>query len=205
MDPNQQPQQSSDYLDQIAAQAQPPKRARWVSKKLVYGGGIAILLVVLASIIAVTFAGAQRGPTEQLLARLNATQPVVDEAQSTLRNSQLRSLNSNLSIYFTNTLRDSAEPFAAVGIETATLSTGVTEQEAAATTELTNRLEDARLNAIFDRTYALEMDYQLATIMTLMQEAYNTTSNESLRTFLSNAYDNLAPTQKAFADFNEAS
>jgi hypothetical protein len=205
MNPNQPPQRPDQYLDTIAAQAQPPKLAPLIPRKVMYGGGIAIIVAIILLVAGSIFGSSQRGSAEVLLARLNATQPIVTDAQSKLRSSQLRSLNSGLSIYFTNTLRDSAEPFSNVGVEADSLPTNVVEAEAEATTVLTERLEDARLNAIYDRTYALEMDYRLATIMTLMQETYNSTSNEELRIYLTEAYDNLETTQQAFADFNEGS
>lgn len=205
MNPNQPPQRPDQYLDTIAAQAQPPKPAPFIPRKVLYGGGIAIILAIILIVFGTIFGSSQRGSAEVLLARLNATQPIVEDAQSKLNSSQLRSLNSGLSIYFTNTLRDSAELFSNVGVEANSLPTNVVEKEAEATTALTERLEDARLNAIFDRTYALEMDYRLATIMTLMQETYNSTSNEELRSYLTEAYDNLETTQQAFADFNEGS
>jgi hypothetical protein len=69
---------------------------------------------------------------------------------------------------------------------------------------MTTDLDNARLNAVYDRTYSREMAYKLATVLTLMQQIYESTNNKSLKNFLVNAYKNLEPTQKNFTDFNEA-
>lgn len=166
---------------------------------------IGVALVVLVSILAIVvngIAGGKKEPLEQLAARLNATQVVVNNAQVNLKSSELRSLNSNLKLYMTNTNRDITAPMLSAGVNTAKLSKSVINAES--TTALSARLEDARLNAVFDRTYAREMAYQLGTIMTLINQDYKTTSNAQLRTFLKSAYDNLKPTQDSFANFTAA-
>ena len=67
------------------------------------------------------------------------------------------------------------------------------------------KLEDARLNAIYDRSYARELSYQLETTMSLMRQIYNKTKNKDLKTFLEESYNNLEPIQKQFSDFNTVS
>jgi hypothetical protein len=189
----------TDYLNQIAPQA--PKKALFTFgiKQMVFIGVALVILVSILAIVTNSIAGSKKDPLEHLAARLNATQVVVDNAQINLKSSELRSLNSNLKLYMTNTNRDIAAPFLAVGINTAKPNKNIVAAEA--TTALSARLEDARLNAVFDRTYAREMAYQLGTIMTLINQDYKATSNAQLRTFLKSAYDNLKPTQQSFADF----
>lgn len=192
----------TDYLNQIAPQA--PKKALFTFgiKQMIL---IGVALVVLVSILAIVvngIAGGKKEPLEHLAARLNATQVVVNDAQVNLKSSELRSLNSNLKLYMTNTNRDIAAPLLAVGINTAKPNKSIVASEA--TTALSARLEDARLNAVFDRTYAREMAYQLSTIMTLINQDYKATRNVQLRTFLKSAYDNLQPTQESFANFAPA-
>ena len=68
--------------------------------------------------------------------------------------------------------------------------------------ELTKKLEDARLNAVFDRTYAREMTYQLATVDSLMNQVYKSTKSTSLKTFLESSNSNLQSLKKQFSEFN---
>ncbi|MFZ3010025.1 MAG: hypothetical protein WA030_03355 [Candidatus Microsaccharimonas sp.] len=193
---------SADYLNQIAPQA--PRRTPFkVGPKLfLMIGGVLVLLVIILSISVNSIAAGQRRPLEKLAARLQSTETIVKDAQVNLKSSQLRSLNSELKLFMANTNRDLADPLKRAGVDITKLNAATVKSEA--TTELTDRLEDARLNAVYDRTYAREMAYKLDTIITLMEQIYDSTSSTSLKTFLETTYKNLEPTQKAFSDFNAA-
>jgi len=199
MNPNQ-PTYSVDYLNQIAPQA--PKKNVLTRLQIIIiaaVGGIVLLTIILSLVLASSH---NVEPTKQLAARLQSTEIIVGNAQIKLKSSQLRTLNSNLKIYLTNTNRDISAPLLQVGINVAQLDKKLVASEAG--TDIVNRLEDARLNAVYDRTYAREIAYQLDTIVTLMRQVNNSTNNQSLKTFLANAYTNLEPTQKQFAQFNAA-
>lgn len=191
-----------DFLNQIAPQA--PKKSSWNTKlKLIgmIGGGLIVLVIALAiTLSAIT--NANREPAQKLSARLAVTQSVADDAQSNLKSSQLRSLNSDLRLFFTNTSRDIATPLTAFGVSADALPDRVTADETKIGEGISNRLEDARLNAVFDRTYAREMAFQLSTMIALLQQMYYGAPNESTKTFLDTTYRNLQPIQKGFADFN---
>ncbi len=200
MQPNQvQPGLSMEYLNQIAPQA--PKRARFSKLQLmIFGGTLLIIIIIIASLISLS-SGSVSSP-EQLAARLASTETIVTAAQSKLKSTELRTLNSNLKIYLTNTNRDIAAPFMAIGVDVAHLDPVVIKSEAGA--DVTARLEDARLNAVYDRTYAREMSYRLDTIVSLMQKIYKSTGNSQVKAFLDSAFTNLQPTQKQFSDYNDA-
>lgn len=202
----QQPSQSPlDYLNQIAPQQS--------AKKPIFKGirgiiAIGIILVVVVSILAIVVnvaTSGQTAPAQQMAARLASTQEIADGAQRNLKSSELRGVNSNLRIFLTNTNRDIATPLLAVDVTVAKLDEKVTAAETARSTKTSERLEDARLNAIYDRTYAREMAFELATLLSLMQQVYNQTSSASLKEFLDTTYKNLEPTQQAFAAYNEGS
>lgn len=192
-----------DYLNQIAPRAPKVLPFKLGPKLFIIIGAI---IVILVSIIAITLnvvRSAQQEPLQKLSARLTATQTIVDDAQANLKSSQLRSLNSNLAIYLTNTTRDIGAPLLASGVNIAKLPESVVKAESG--DAIATRLEDARLNAVLDRTYAREMTYQLSTILTLMKQIRDLTSSTDLKTFLDTAITNLQPTQASFADFDAAS
>lgn len=145
--------------------------------------------------------GGSSNSTVQLAARLIGTETIANDATPKLKSTNLRVLNSNLKIYLTNTNRDIAAPLAKEGVTVSKLDKALLAKESGS--DITLRLEDARLNGIYDRTYAREIAYRLATIVALMNKIEESTSNQSLRTFITNALTNLQPTQKAFTDFNE--
>lgn len=205
MYPNQQPPQpqsnySIDYLNQIAPQG--PKKGFLSRKQMIVAAVLGILTIIVLILVVVVNVGGNSKPTQQLAARLIATESIVGDAQDKLKSTELRTLNSNLKIYLTNTNRDIVAPLAKDKVDVKSLDKKIVEAESGAA--MTARLEDARLNAVYDRTYAREMAYQLETISALMRQIYESTSNKDLKSFLDGAYKNLLPTQKSFEDFNAA-
>jgi hypothetical protein len=199
MYPDQNPY-SIDYLNQIAPKPHKPGLSSKLRVIFIALGGLVILTIILMIFAGL---GPKTDASQHLAARLQSTQTIVDGAQTNLKSSQLRSLNSNLSIYLTNANRDIVTPLQNNGIRVTKLNKSIVTQENGAA--ISARLEDARLNAVYDRTYAREMSYQLETIMLSMQQIYTTTKSQSLKTFLLAAYDNLTPIQKGFSDFNATS
>ena len=200
MDPTEQNKALDvDYLIQIAPQS--AKKLRLNQRKLIIAGVAGAVLLFFITIFTLAgMAGTSNKPLQQLAARLQSTETIVGNAQSRLKSSELRGLNSNLKIFLTNTNRDITAQLANQKINTSKLDKTIVAEEAG--TDITNRLEDARLNAVYDRTYARELSYQLETITTLIEQIKSSTSSQSLQTFLDNTSTNLQPTQKAFADFN---
>ncbi len=196
---------TADYLNQIAPQGSP--KSGWNKKiKMIGIIGGALVLLVIALVIAVNaISGATREPAQKLSARLSVTQGISDKAQSNLKSSQLRSLNSDLRLFFTNTSRGIATPLASFGVDAKSIPDRITASEKAIGDGMSNRLEDARLNAVFDRTYAREMAFQLSTMIALLQQMYNSAPSTSTKTFLDTTYKNLQPIQQGFAEFNEVS
>jgi len=195
----------ADYLNQIAAQG--PQQSSWGKKVKLIAiiGGALILLVIALSITLSAISNANREPAQKLSARLAATQSITDDAQRKLKSSQLRSLNSDLRLFFTNTSRDIATPLASFNVTAAALPDRITASETAIADGIGTRLENARLNAVFDRTYAREMDFQLSTMIALLQQLYNAAPSEATKTFLDTTFKNIQPIQQQFAAYNEVS
>lgn len=197
MNPTQ-PNYSVDYLNQIAPQA--PKKMGFSRMQYILIAAVGLVVVLTIVFGVIVSSSNSTNPEQQLAARLIGTEKIVGDAQVQLKSSQLRTLNSNLKIYLTNTNRDIAAPLLKSGVNVAKLDKTVTANEAG--TDITTRLEDARLNAVYDRTYAREISYQLGTIVALMRQVNTSTKSQSLKAFLDDAYKNLEPTQKQFAEFN---
>ena len=188
-----------DYLNQISSQ---PKQAT-MNNKLVFAliGGV-ILLVIIA-VFALTSSGS--GPVQKmqtLAARLSTLQKISSDAQKNIKNGELRSTNSNLTLFLTNANRDIVEPFGKNGVDIKKLDKNIVTKENGEA--LSKKLEDARLNAVFDRTYAREMAYQLETVAALMSEVYTSSKNKTLKDFLFKTDEGVQPLKKQFADFNAA-
>lgn len=201
MDPNPNPSQSQysiDYLNQIAPQEKKPG----LSNKLflfIAGGGL--LLAIVVGILALSSSGT--GPTQKmqtLAARLTTLQTISDKAQKNIKSGDLRSSNSSLTIFLTNANHDIVTPFKNNGVDIKKIDKKITTQEAG--TDLIKKLDDARLNAIYDRTYASEMSYQLQTVAALMTDLYKNTKSKSLKDFLVTTDNNLTPIKEQFKTFS---
>ena len=190
-----------EYLDKIAPQTQKRPLFELNMRTILLLAGAAIVVVIIIAVISSSFGGKKAEPWQRLSLRLTNTGKIADTATKAIKNSQLRSLNSEVKIYITDTQRDLAKPFAAVGVNPKKMPTGLFMNESTLNTEMTTRLESARLNAKFDSTYAREMSYQLSTILAMYEEIY-TQSGPETKKIVTNAYENLVPTQKAIAEFN---
>jgi len=202
MNPDQQKQALDvDYLNNIAAST--AKKPILNRRRLVIGGAILAVVVFFITVLVVaTLGGTPDQPLQRLAARLQTTEKIVTDAQGKLKSTELRTLNSNLKIFLTNTNRDITTQLTDQKINIAKLDKTIVTAEAG--TDIVSRLEDARLNAVYDRAYARELSYQLERITNLIEQIKSSTSSQSLKTFLDNTSLNLQPTQKAFAEFNAA-
>ena len=196
------PSAPPEYLNQIAPQA--PKKAGFLPKQPLMLVAIGAVIVIVITIVFMLISSLMTNTetTERLAARLITTASITDEATINIKSTQLRALNSELKIYLTNTIRDIEPLLTNDNIKIDSLDKKITESESS--TEILAVLEDARLNATYDRTYAREMAYQLDTIRVLMNQIYDNTNDKELKSFLEGADSNLAPTQQQFADFNAA-
>ncbi len=196
------PQQQSpvDYLNQIAPQA--PKTSLLASKKRIFIliGILLVVGVIILSVALSALSASRKEPWERLSARLSATSVIANSSTGLLKNTQLRSANSSIKIFLTNTQRDLAAPLLTADVDSKKMSPSVVAEESS--TAMAARLEDARLNAKYDSTYAREMNFQLSNVLTLLKQLYASSSNTTNKEFLDTTYNNLAPIQQSLADFS---
>lgn len=195
-----QPQIPSDYLNQIAA----PAQVKTMNPLLLWSmiGG----LLVLGIIIVIAISSGSQGPSSSSLtavaAKLSNLKALSQSAEDNIQSSELRTLNSSLTLVLTNTNRDMAAPLKAQDISLKDKKNKTVIAAQKDLTELESRLEDARLNAAFDRTYAREMTYALKTLQSDMTVLYKKSRSKSLKTALDTGYENLTPLTKEFENFN---
>jgi len=193
-------QTSLDYLNQIAPEA-PKKPLFTLNLRTIILGAVAlIVLIIIISSIAGAFSSARKEPWQRLSARLSATATIVDSSSTKIKNSQLRSMNSDLKLYITNTQRDLETPLKALGINATKLPKSVLTSESSEA--MAARLEDGRLNAKYDSTYAREMSYQLATMLALLKQLYGSDIGPKTKESVKSWYNNLEPTYTAISEFS---
>lgn len=197
--PPDQNQYSVDYLNQIAPNANKPG----MNNKfffMIVGGGLLLAVIVGVMLLSVVGSGGSTSKLQTLAARMETLQKIADSANATIKSGSLRSTNSNLSITLTNATRDIAVPLKNNSVDIKKLDKAIVAKENGSA--LVAKLEDARLNAVYDQTYAREMTYQLATVVALMKEIYNSTGSKSLKDFLQATDKNLEPIKQQLSSFN---
>ena len=200
--PQQQPQQppqqySIDYLNSITT-APPAKK---ISPFLLWGliGGVLISLVLVVLFIT-SLGGGATDNLRQFGERLVVLETTTKDSQQSIQSSKLRSLNSSLKLVLTNANRDMQEPLEKEGIKVDVDK--LSKETSSELTELTGSLEDARLNAVFDRTYSREVAFYLKKLRAQMSEIYDSTNSKSLKTVLETTDANIAPLSESFSSFN---
>lgn len=193
-----------DYLNQIAPEA--PKRGIQDKKFLfIVGGGLLLALIVGAFLL---FGGKGNGPTDRLQtlsARLSVLKETSDGAQKSIKSGELRGTNSNLALFLTNATRDIEEQLKDGGLSGEKLDKSIISAEKSKGATLKEKLEDARLNAVYDLTYAREMAYQLGTVDALISEINAKTNSKSLKELLKTIDDNITPINEQLTTFSAAS
>lgn len=201
MNPDNRPESYSiDYLNQIAPK--PPKKFQFNQLQTVLMGGTGLVLIIILTVSLVGLFGRSSQPLERLAARLLIAEETASSSQANLKDTVLRSVNSGLQLNLTNANRDIAPLLSKEGINSKKLNASIVAEETDA--GLNTRLEDARLNAIFDRTYAREMAYQLEVTITTIRQIYNSTSKASLQKYLNETLGSLTSAQQAFKEFKDA-
>ncbi len=192
-----------DYLDQIA----PKPRASFgfSRKQIAIIGGVILVGFIGFAIMALTQGGKPNigSLSQQLVAKNAATTPVSKEAQENIKSRELSAINSSLTIQLTNADTGLVNAFTKAGVNVTKISENITAAESNAT--IKEKLEEARLNSVFDRVYSREMSYQLATILFQLKTIYETTGNAELKTYLETTYNNLDPLQKQLDAFSASS
>lgn len=198
MQPNEPTQHPIDYLDSISAASNQPSKKNDLMFFAVIGIGLLVTLLVGALIL---FGGSSSNENlSRLSVRLGNLQTAADSAQKNITGSKLRSTNINLAFALTNANRDIAEHLLARGIDPKKISSGIISSES--TEELSEALEDARLNAIYDRVYAREMSYQIETTLALLRQMESKEGSSSTKEYLSKTIKDLEPFQKQFIEYN---
>ena len=199
--PGPQPQYASDYLDQIAAKPV----VKTINPMFLWVGIGGFLLLVIILTFAILGSSSNTTPKQQLNrfgAEITSLEEVSKDAQKNIQSGELRSTNSSLTLITTNTKRDLTDPLATLkislknkkGIENATV--------AKETKELSARLDDARLNGVFDRTYAREMSFYIKKLRSEMSIIYTKTKSKSLRSVLETSDANYKSLQESFDSYN---
>lgn len=195
-------QYSVDYLNQVAGGSTTGSNS--IDKKFIFiiAGVVAALIVAAALLFMQPKAAADNKPV-RLYTTLIDTEKSTSKSGKLLKSSQLVSINSSMRTNIINAARDMEEPLTATGQKPASLKSAANkapyhdEKFAAA-------LEDARLNAVYDRVYANEINTKLKYIIAYMEAIKKSTSSKKMKTFIDKNLPSMKTVQKAVDEFQES-
>lgn len=196
---------SLDYLNQIAAQ---PSRRRalvptgspmfWVLIAVA-----AIVVITIVSIVATTLSQKGSANIEALSARLAQLQTTVAARQNDIGNTDLATTNSSLGLNLTQLNNELDAILKDDGKNPSKLNGGIVAKETANTKDLTTTLDNAKLNALFDSTYASAMTYQLDTALATIHQMQKSKNGPKTTSFLSDADKDLSQARDSFASYDD--
>lgn len=188
-----------DYLNQIAPE---PQKKGLDIKQLFLLGGLAIVVAVIIFFVlgALSSGGSSRG-LPNIPLRLETLQKVSDDAQKNIKSSELRSINGSLAVLLTGSSTSLTDPLAKSGVDTKKIASELKAKEKTYSEQLTAKLDDARLNAVFDRTYAREMSFELAKLDADLKRATATTRNSELKAALGKVSRDISDIKKQLDEF----
>lgn len=187
-----------NYLDQISANA-PQKNKPFLGRPILIFLVVALLLITFLTFIGSI--GKNDDSLVKLQARLTKTTEITKVAKKYLKSNELNAINSEVEIYITNTLRDIGPILTKNNIKSGSIDKNVLAAESV--NKALDRLEDARLNAVFDRAYTTEMSYQTKSILTLINKLHKSSKSNDTKSFLKSAYQNLEQIQNKLTDYKK--
>ena len=166
-------------------------------------GGLLALAIIVVVAVSSSAGGNTTASLTSVASKLDNLKKVTVTAEKNVQSTELRTLNSNLTLALTNTSRDLAEPIKTQKINLKDASKNPAVAKVTKEFEdINTRLEDARLNAVYDRTYAREMAYALKQLNSDMAVLYKSTRSKTVKTALDSAQGNFKPVLEGLQDFN---
>jgi hypothetical protein len=187
-----------DYLNSIAPKEPAKSSLDWHKLALLVGG---VLVVIVSLALVSSIIGAEKAKTinldDSLNVRLTNIQRVATMQHHNLNSSELRAVNANLDTQLSTIL---------VGLKaqvpTRVPSATVTATESAHLTGIEEALTTAKLMAVFDRTYPRQLSYELALVLSMMDEAQSRSKNAAYIDFLQESYDTIESLKDQFDEID---
>lgn len=197
MQPNNQPFDPG-YLDTIATTQQ-----QKTLNPFILWGLIAAVLIALVAVVmmGLNMNSTPTGKLTTLAAQLANLEEVTSKTQENLKSSQLRTTNSSLTLVLTNTNRDLEPILAAEKIKLTNKKDSKIVAVNKETEAQKERIEDARLNGVIDRTYAREISFSLKNIRAEIASLAKSSSSKSLKESLQKADASLKPLLESYSSF----
>lgn len=199
--PTSQPAYDPNYLDSIAPAAPPPKFFSGSFGKIFFG---LLGVFVFAVSLIIAFSGKDNtADLQQIAVRLGHMDLTAKTVHKNLTSSKLSSTNSNFQIWISNNQRDAEKLLQQAEVKKTQYNKEMVSEEKTRSTELDDKFEDARLNALLNRVYAYTMASETQQLINLYNAMSRNSKAKAIRDYAKNASANLKPIQEAFDSYSD--
>lgn len=201
--------EGQEYLDQISATNRPvaKKKGGLFSSKFFMVGMIGLVILVVIVVFGMILGSGKGGEKELSFAlklHLDNTAEIINEYQSSVRSSDLRSNSASLYGILTNTNKDLTEYITGkYKFKEKDINKNILSEANLAKDALNTELFNAKINGILDRIYAHKMAYEISLIMAEEAKIINSTKSDSLKEALTSSYNSLENLYNKFSDYSE--
>lgn len=199
-----------EYLNQISASNRPLKSAKggfWRSKYFMWGMGAlaALIFIIIIGAILGSVKGGEKDLSYSLLLHIDNTSQTIQEYQSKIKSSELRSSSASLYGVLTNTSKALTEYLEAkYNYKEGDVGDRLVEQATLEKDGLVADLFEAKINGILDRIYAHKMAYEISLFTSEEARLINTTGDSTLKELLTTSHSSLENLYEKFNGFSES-
>lgn len=171
-----------------------PQPSRFSKKTILIGGGI-VLALILGVMMLTSGGGGTSSQLQHLSLRLAALQALLEDphVRTNLKDQDLLQITSELKLSLTTSKNELAPLLISAGMP-AQFDKGIVANEA--DTSTATKLEEAALNAKFDRVYAETLQQKIISLRALTAETFNAVKSQKLKAALVNLDKNLNSAKK---------
>lgn len=203
------------YLQQIATPSGQPQKSPLSSlmngkmiKILIALAILAILIIIIGAITSSGGGNSERSQVEQIQLRSSNLIKTINTYNKSLKSSSLRSTGQSLSTVLTETNRELSSLLKSDYAVTDESDTSLSKETKSSEEEYINKvnttLENARLNANLDHTYARQMALEISLLSSLESSLLEKTSKAPLKNILTTSLNNLSPLHTSFDSFTDS-
>lgn len=202
-------QYAVDYLGGIAPRSDVDSIAiggKRFSKKvflIAVGATVALLLTTMLLLLTPSARTPNTLTTSSLYANMIDTADITKTAGRNIKNSQLRGINSSLSVLLTGSIKQMEAPLEKTGVDYKKLSTEA-KKPPLKDEKLRAKLEDARLLGTYDRVYANEMQLRVNMMLIAMKSIEKQSSSPSVKEFIGKTAPEYEQAKKTIEDIQKS-
>lgn len=170
-----------------------------ISPKILIGGGIAVLLVIISAGFLLLSSGSN--PTSQMQRlgiRFDTLQSLIAEGSKNIQNGDLRKINTDARIILASDIKAIGDAMSATGLKEAPDNIVAAETDQ----DTFDKLTDALANGRFDTVYQTTLVQKLEETSALMREIHDKTKSRSLKTALAAGYEHINGTLDQLSKVN---